>query len=62
MYVLSELDENFDNVFSTIINKILTQKITIDDAKALLGRRTTYILPLPSVNMSVKDSDSSSTS
>lgn len=67
MFVLSGLDENFDNVFSTIIQKMLTEKVTIDYAKALViihessleRRREISLSPLPSVKLSVKYSTSS---
>lgn len=63
MFILSHLDENFDNVFSTIIEKMLTKKFIIGNAKALLlnhenrlERRKT------SVNLTLKNSRSFSTS
>lgn len=64
MYVLGGLDEDYDNVLTTITGKMLGEKVTIEDAKALLlshesqieRRKTVQISPLPSVNLSVKRS------
>lgn len=36
MYVLGGINESFDHVFSTLIEKMLIEKTTIGDAKALL--------------------------
>lgn len=36
MTVLSGLDEHYDSVFSTLIERMLSEQITIDDANALL--------------------------
>lgn len=63
MSVLSGLDESFDKVFSTITEKMLNEKIIVNDAKALpLNyesrlelRRLVSISPLPNVNLSIKD-------
>lgn len=33
MYVLTGLDESFNKMYSKLIEKMLTKKITIDDAK-----------------------------
>lgn len=35
MYVLGRLHENFDNVFATITEKMLSKKVTVDDGKIL---------------------------
>lgn len=61
MYVLRGLDESFDNIFPTIIEKIISERIIIDDAKTLLlnheskikRRRQAKIYPVPSFNLSV---------
>lgn len=46
MYMLGGLDENFDNVFSTMIEKMLSEKVTIDDIKALLlSRKIVFTFP-----------------
>lgn len=68
MYILSGLDEKFDNVFSTITKKMLTEKVIIDDAKVLLlshesrleRRKLVSMTNLPSVNLSVKNGANSS--
>lgn len=68
MYILSGLDEKFDNVFSTIIENILSEKITIDDVKSLLlshdsrlQRINISLLNLPSVNLSIRNLIASNT-
>lgn len=35
MYVHGGLDEDYDNVFATITEKMLREKVTINDAKVL---------------------------
>lgn len=37
MSALGGLDESYDNVFSTLIERMLTEIITVDDAKAKLS-------------------------
>lgn len=62
MYVLGGLDESFDSIFATVKEKMLKEKITIDDAKALIlshestlkRRKTTLISPLPTINVATK--------
>lgn len=68
MFVHNGIHENFDNVFYTIIEKMITEKVIIDDVKTLLlkhesrleRRQTSVISPLLSVNLSIIDSGSSS--
>lgn len=59
MYVLGSIDETFIyNMFSTLIEKMLTEKTIIDDTKALMlchksrleSKRARMISLLPSVN------------
>lgn len=62
MYVLVSLDESFDSIFVTLTKKMLTKRITLDDAKVLMlshesrltRRKTTLISPFPSVNFAAK--------
>lgn len=60
MYVLGGLDETFDSLFATLTEKIISNKFTIDVAKALLHesrierRRQMLISPLPTTNLSLK--------
>lgn len=64
MGVTSGLDENYDNVFSTLTKRIMYETVTRDDAKALLQshecrskrRETLFILPLSSINMIITNS------
>lgn len=67
MTILNILDENFDNAYLTIIEKMLSKHVIIDDVKALLHnnesileRRKVLInsMLLPSANISVKSSAS----
>lgn len=61
MYVLRGLDESFDNIFSTITEKMIFEKLIVEYTKALLlshesriGRRPqANISSLPSINLSV---------
>lgn len=59
------MNENFDNVFSTLTEIMPSKKVTMVDAKALLlshkrrlkrKKKTMKLSPLPSVNLSVANS------
>lgn len=64
MSVLGVLDENYDNVFSTLTGRMMNETIITYDAKAFLQihgckiecRKIIQISSLPSVNLSVKNS------
>lgn len=59
MIVLEGLDENYDNVFSTL-TKMMCETIAMDDARVLLlrcerrigWRKVVQISPLPNINLS----------
>lgn len=61
MYVLGGLYESFDNIFSIMTKKMISESVTIGDSKALLlshksrierwHQENTY--PLPSINLSI---------
>lgn len=63
LIVLGELDEAYDSVSSIINERMIFEKITVDDVKALLlthksrldRRRTLVVLPFSSVNVSIKN-------
>lgn len=64
MSILSGLDKSYDNVLSTLIERILSESVIDDDAKAFLlsyeSKLNKYIIiqvsPLPSINFTVKNS------
>lgn len=63
MYICSGSDEACDNVFSIIDKKMITEKVTIDDAKVLLLSHKIKLeiitqitgCALPSVNLNMKN-------
>lgn len=65
--MLSGLNENFDNVFSIVIENMLTKKDVINDVKALLlshenhleGKKIVNLCSLFSITISVKVDSSS---
>lgn len=68
MYMLRRLGEDYDNMFSTITQKIPSKKVIVDNVKDLflshMNRikriiKIVQISSLPSVNMSVKNGNDS---
>lgn len=61
MQVLEGLNVNYDNVFTTLIERMMNEKVAVDDAKALvlslkcrLECINAFVMsPLPSVNLTV---------
>lgn len=54
MQVLEGLNVNYDNVFTTLIERMMNEKVAVDDAKALVLSINAFVMsPLPSVNLTV---------
>lgn len=62
MYVFGGLDRTFDTIFTTLIENMISDKVTIDDAKTFLlthesridRRKQMSISPLFTTDLSIK--------